>query len=783
MESLEKEFKKYAEKSAGEYWKFLNKYNKGRIPHEVARFSVDERAKSATVYFKSNPKYYESLKVSYNSKDYSNEFTAKKYDAKAKFVVFSVSPKAIKLLNSLKSNNPDDGFKIESDLTFLVSRVKDWYSKNSLCFNRMPSMLTPPSDLDLSDVFSDEQHDAINTVFSSPVSYIWGAPGTGKTRYVLSGCLIHYFENNLKTLVCAPTNNSLEQVLFAFLGKLEEAGGDAKRVLRLGTPSNEFYSKYPDSCFTDYEKHVFDTYPEKIQKLDNYIKYIKANETLSFFNSACQSKIEKAKSISIENGSLSQKVQAIECEIRKLKETLAESMSLRGLSKIKRCLSSYNPKKIKADIEENETAIKHLRDSLENRENKQRVIASELQSALESKALEFIKDNQHFTELKHRIPELDFSGASNALNKLRSYLSKYDQPDLFGKEYTSRSVDDIEEEYNKMKKELEKVRDKRNIDRLVIAATLDTYIGNINIDKPKKENMCNYKPKHIFLDEAGYSNVIKAMTLFRSNCPVTFLGDHKQLEPVCEMNKNPNKNNQDSIIENCNEVFLWAAKAMYSTLFFENLPDSVYEKYLADSFPQYDSMPALSTAALTRSYRYGKDMAAILDEYVYKNHLMSAAKTETKIKVFSVPGRGSKHNHENSSEADVIKKYISQNKPSDCAILTPYKDQRSLLKKTLKSIFPEECIMTIHTSQGQEFETVILSVADYSDSKNVFFTSTGSPSSKHSPATINILNTAISRAKSELIVVCDGDYWENKKGELISALIEYAKENGTLELK
>ena len=91
--------------------------------------------------------------------------------------------------------------------------------------------------------------------------------------------------------------------------------------------------------------------------------------------------------------------------------------------------------------------------------------------------------------------------------------------------------------------------------------------------------------------------------------------------------------------------------------------------------------------------------------------------------------------------------------------------------------------MTIHTSQGQEFETVILSVADYSDSKNVFFTSTGSPSSKHSPATINILNTAISRAKSELIVVCDGDYWENKKGELISALIEYAKENGTLELK
>ena len=174
MKSFEKEFKKYAEKSAGEYLKFIDKYTKGRIPHEVARFSVDERAKSATVYFKSNPKYYESLKVSYNGKDYSNEFTAKKYDAKAKFVIFSVSPKAIKLLNSLKSNNPDDGFKIESDLTFLVSRVEDWYSKNSLCFNRMPSMLTPPSDLDLSDVFSDEQLEAINTVFSSPVSYIWG---------------------------------------------------------------------------------------------------------------------------------------------------------------------------------------------------------------------------------------------------------------------------------------------------------------------------------------------------------------------------------------------------------------------------------------------------------------------------------------------------------------------------------------------------------------------------------------------------------------------------------
>ena len=88
----------------------------------------------------------------------------------------------------------------------------------------------------------------------------------------------------------------------------------------------------------------------------------------------------------------------------------------------------------------------------------------------------------------------------------------------------------------------------------IIASTLDDYIGKFVNSKMKVD--------HIFLDEAGYANIIKSLTLFNHSVPITFLGDHKQLPPVCEINDFTIKTTK------YNNMFLWAQSSIYiDTLF------------------------------------------------------------------------------------------------------------------------------------------------------------------------------------------------------------------------
>ena len=77
--------------------------------------------------------------------------------------------------------------------------------------------------------------------------------------------------------------------------------------------------------------------------------------------------------------------------------------------------------------------------------------------------------------------------------------------------------------------------------------------------------------------------------------------------------------------------------------------------------------------------------------------------------------------------------------------------------------------MTIHKSQGSEWETVIISVADTS---NMWFTNT----QKRQTRALELINTAVSRAKHDLIIVCDYAYWIRQNNQLITELLKNAKQ-------
>ena len=81
--------------------------------------------------------------------------------------------------------------------------------------------------------------------------------------------------------------------------------------------------------------------------------------------------------------------------------------------------------------------------------------------------------------------------------------------------------------------------------------------------------------------------------------------------------------------------------------------------------------------------------------------------------------------------------------------------------------------MTIHKSQGREWDTVIVSVTDTDPYGRAFMDT-------RDLRNLKLVNTAVSRAKKYLYIVCDYDSWKGKDDELISKLIDYAAEQGEL---
>jgi RecG-like helicase len=61
---------------------------------------------------------------------------------------------------------------------------------------------------------SNNQIDSIKKHIQQSIFHIYGgAPGTGKTQFVLSYAVLHYIRQGFKIAILAPTNNSIEQVL------------------------------------------------------------------------------------------------------------------------------------------------------------------------------------------------------------------------------------------------------------------------------------------------------------------------------------------------------------------------------------------------------------------------------------------------------------------------------------------------------------------------------------------------------------------------------------------
>ena len=261
---------------------------------------------------------------------------------------------------------------------------------------------------------------------------------------------------------------------------------------------------------------------------------------------------------------------------------------------------------------------------------------------------------------------------------------------------------------------------------------------------------------HVFLDEAAYCPLIKAGILFSLKAPVTFLGDHLQLPPICEAS--------NQAIDNAEtKLFLWSMSAIYfPTVFCDEEPlETLFEKHTRKVFEIPENV---FVSALPETFRFGNNLASILDSFIYKNGFMGRSDINTEIiAINAVRDSRDSEPRANTAEALAIKEYIVKNDLKNYVVMTPYKVQRKILNTVLRGITSPDDILTVHASQGREWDTVILSVVDRS---NPCFTDSTKLEG------LCTMNTAISRAKKNIVIVCNCDYWAKKRDkQLIGRLI------------
>ncbi|MCQ2078623.1 MAG: AAA family ATPase [archaeon] len=590
--------------------------------------------------------------------------------------------------------------QVAADLSFLVRKAADYYReygdliempRRTPCFPdgsyRFPAGVTP----------TEQQREAVRVILNSPMSYVWGAPGTGKTQMVLSTAIAAYMAAGRRVAVVAPTNNSLEQVL---RGVVKVVSGDPefrrhinpdRDILRVGSATEEFMSEFPALCET---RCVGDMVERKRKEMDTLQKVLSGRSSGRFRSDLLLMK---------------RYMQGLANADRSTARTLESK--IRGLQASLRTMAASNP-----DLEE--------------------CISGGIS---------------------------DPGQVDVALRMLNSCA----HPAADIPRYAGMTREELEQECRDIAacvEALEATRGGASFETArIIACTPQMYMMRFAPNGHGGEKPA-IDVDHIFVDEAGYCGLMNALGLFANGVPVTFLGDHKQLPPVCQIDNEELRSfiGRGGFME---YAFLWSHSALYCESCLSGTVSGMERDFLDDADPVFIRTRC---ADLTESHRFGTNLAHILDRYVYRNGITGNDSRRLEIECIDVtcPPRKVR---ENRPEALAIREYIEREKlvPGSFCILTPYKHQIRVLRDVMPE-FAEDGIITVHRSQGREWDTVILSVQDGEGIDRevpLRFTSSKTDTG------MKVINTAVSRAKRRLVVVCDRRYWSSLSDELVSGLV------------
>lgn len=670
-----------------------------------------------------------------------------------------------------------------SDMSFLVKRIGDWYASPvypyRISLPSSASTVKPPVPENFREPPSEEQRNALNGIFEHPLTYIWGAPGTGKTKYVLAYALMTYLKAGKPVLICAPTNNAVDQTLLGVLDILKHHEVKIDRILRLGTPDQEIVRRYPQVCE---ERDIVVKHSRCVLEIRDVTAILSVRNRNAAFQAAyrdllaiaetTQTRYLAYKQVQHERTSAEMDLNAVRLEVigyvpvvdrnsndMKLARQKTQSLSIRLLGAVgSRKQAEAQEKLANAEMiyQKSVEKLRQLNEEKQQHTARLERLTAELKklSSPETLLSEFRKSCERYPEAGGLLPELSV----DVLNRLEEICSDYfeknreEEPDSL---YREQSIEELTERLRQLEEE-KKLYEKAGSslkNALIVAATADTLFSRYDTFE-----MFGVTFHHVFMDESAYCPLIKSMIAFSFGCPVTLLGDHRQLPPVCEMDfgKLPDKFKQLAV--------LWHQSAVRSENVFTHSLESLYLDYRDDADIVFETTKQYT---LNHTYRFGEKIAEILAEEVYTPDFHGNRYADTSITVVHAPD--STRNGASYSEAAAIRDFILKHSIRNYAILVPYKAQLHCVREVFPQADEEQRVMTIHSSQGREWDTVFLSVTD---TVRTFFMNSKLQKSNG----LQIINTAVSRAKRELVIVCDYNLWICREDQLIGKIIKNADE-------
>ncbi|MDD3009230.1 MAG: AAA domain-containing protein [Arcobacter sp.] len=772
------------------YYEYVKKFseNNGKSIDKVVSINYQKDSFPKLYEIKLEKPIYDFEKTYYKNNQ-TNEYyfnkkdiLIKEYDEKNRLLYLQVLNSDIEF-EKIKS----DDFLVVTDLLFLIKNIIEWYDKNShkLTFNDNLALNLKPNFEILKDTkLNQNQIDAVSSIFKNSYSYIWGAPGTGKTKAVLSTALINYIFQNKKVLIVAPTNVALEQILFGVLENTEKLQISREKVLRLGIPSKDFFDKYSEVCETKGIERVLESLENEINILSRVIKYREGKsisddleKILEHFLKLQENK-EKIIKLEYEEEQLQPLINLLTLPLKAYHFSNNSKMIKDAIKKHEKspCVN-FDEKLIEEGRLKEVVNLDCVRKELEKiDENINKINQENFEILTFCKNL--IKSEKIYNEIFKDLNQTNLDEKQVQINEKISQLNLWCKTSLesiktlvkeSNDELINQALDIHHKDFDdkKLKKKLAFLIDEKDLlieqstkqrvkNSLVLAMTIDAYIQytineNIEVD-------------HIFCDEAGYMSTIKALSLFKSNSPITFLGDHMQLPPVSEI--------KTYDINAYKKSFLWSQSALFfETLFLKNSVEEIFFEFTNNTTPKFEKT---SQVNLISTHRFGENLAQVLNKFVYKFGFKSALNSDTNL-FFIDSASNIDEAIERSSleEVLIIKELVKKFEGKSFVILTPYKKQVQLLKEQLGRKYFEN-IMTIHKSQGSEWDNVIFSVVDDSNSgkRKMFFTDTLNENFKG----LNLINTVVSRTKRRLIIVANEEFWiKQKDAQLIGNLIFISK--------
>jgi len=615
--------------------------------------------------------------------------------------------------------------------------------------SNVPSSTTIPPLESHVNMPNQSQLEAIKKSQSLPLSFIWGPPGTGKTK-TLARIVECFLKQGMRILVVAHSNAAVD-----------EATEDIAEILK----NTEYYTQGQIIRLGNYQKHTLETkynfviFEEIVEKLAETLK--RKKEVLEECKNRVEQKLKPLTSvwediqkreallgevkqlINIQN-SIEKEITGIRTQIAQWENDLDKLRIKLHKAKssgiLKRFFLGLNPEKIQQEI------------------NQLTVLLNDTQNKLHERKLKL-------QEIKYQrsVKEKDIDSLQQRTNSLLKNLGLSKerieieiQKLIAEKKRISDQIKEIQNELNKLPKHvLSKAK--------VICTTLTkTFSAQEFPDTPFDV---------LVVDEASMAPMpYLYWALGRCRKSAVIVGDFLQLPPICVSESNIAKK--------------WLGRNIYQHLHIDTPSKAKRDKRVCLLDTQYRMNPAISSISNEMFYE-----GLLKDDTITHTLNMCDGLSEFPLTIIDTTSAspwcsrlrsGSRFNIYHALLAVTAAKKILENKHYEVGIITPYTAQTKLIRKIAEDMKIDRIhVATVHRFQGGETDIVIF---DTVESPGVKIAPMLGEVDKKSD-TACLLNVAITRAKYKIFLIANLQYLlESKNGlhknALLREIIRRFKNNG-----